>query len=84
MMKKTFFISFVTLLFMSVAVMANAQWTTTQLTNNSLWEYDPQINDSGQAVWRGDDGYGYEIFYFGTRPLLPAWPTRLLLSFAPR
>jgi hypothetical protein len=63
-MKKLFLIPILTLLFLSVATMASAQWVTTQLTNNSAHDYSPQINDSGQVVWQGFDGTGYEIYYY--------------------
>jgi hypothetical protein len=39
-------------------------YVTTQLTNNSLVDLNPQINNSGQVVWVGDDGTDKEIFYY--------------------
>jgi hypothetical protein len=41
--------------------------STTQLTNDSYPQLNPQINDNGYVVWSGYDGPGDEIFlYDGT------------------
>ena len=64
MMGKTFFISFVTLLFMFTNSMAGVGGTITQLTNNLTNDQNPQINDSGQVVWEGDDESYTAIFYY--------------------
>ncbi len=61
-MKKSFLIPILTLLFISCTI-ASSQWVTTQLTNNSYSDFDPQINDNGHVVWCGGD-YPYEIFYY--------------------
>ena len=102
-MKKIFYISIITLLFLSVTTIASAQWTTThlmpgmypqinaggqmvatgipgttgdteifyydgstatQLTSNSGSDSEPQLNNSGHAVWAGHDDLDYEIFYY--------------------
>ena len=45
----------------------NLNASITQLTDNSYSDSNPQINSSGQVVWRGRDGSDYEIFlYDGT------------------
>ena len=38
--------------------------TITQLTDNDYSARFPQINNSGQVVWQGDDGVDYEIFFY--------------------
>jgi serralysin len=36
--------------------------STTQITDNALGDYAPQINDNGQVVWEENDGSDKEIF----------------------
>ena len=36
-------------------------WSTTQVTDNTLDDLDPQVSD-GRVVWQGYDGTDYEIF----------------------
>ena len=63
-MKNFFLVSILTLLFLFIASTVNAQWVTTQLTNNSYDEWDSQINASGHVVWRGGVHPNVEIFYY--------------------
>jgi len=69
-MKKLFFVSIFTLLFLCITSMAVAEWEFTQLTNNSDKDRYPKINDSGQVVWERywiSDDYlddGNEAIYY--------------------
>ena len=38
--------------------------TITQLTDNNRHDWPPQINDSGEVVWAGNDGNDDEIFFY--------------------
>ncbi len=57
-MKKLFLILVLTLLCLTVASMAYAQWVTTQLTDNADDDRHPQINANGHVVWQGKGGSG--------------------------
>jgi hypothetical protein len=41
-----------------------SEYKVIQLTNNEYEDKSPEINDSGQVVWKGYDGYDYEIFLY--------------------
>ena len=43
---------------------ANADWVITQVTDNFYYDEYPQLNDSGQVVWRRSEGEGWDIFYW--------------------
>ncbi len=63
---KIIWLSLIMLLATTLPVSAGT-YTITQLTDNSYYDANPQINDSGQVVWRGGDGTDSEIFlYDGT------------------
>jgi hypothetical protein len=62
-MKKLFYVPILTLLFLSLATMASADWKTTRLTTNLSTDWNPQINANGYVVWQGS-GSPYEIFYY--------------------
>ena len=37
---------------------------TSQITNNTTYDYDPQISDNGNVAWSGYDGEDYEIYLY--------------------
>jgi hypothetical protein len=63
-MKKLFIVSILILLFLTTTTVASAQFLPTQLTDNTYNDYSPQINDSGQVAWMGNNGSSMEIFYY--------------------
>jgi len=53
-------------IFASVSI-SYAGYITTQITSNSYYDHNPQINDNGYVVWRGYEGSYCDIFlYDGT------------------
>ena len=48
-----------------ISIPSFGQSGITQITNNSYNDVDPQINSSGQVVWRGETyGKDFEIYLY--------------------
>ena len=67
MRRASLIVLFSILVIFASASISYSQGTVIKLTESSLDDGVPQINDSGHVVWMGSDGNDYEIFlYEGT------------------
>ena len=58
--------------------------STTKITNNSVLDISPQINNLGEVVWEQYDGNDYEIYYWRNGTAVTRITNNTVNDYAPR